>query len=144
MYYDGEGVPKKYKEAVKWFQKAAEQGHAEAQGMLGFLYYSGEGLPQDYVEAMKWYRKVAEQGYAGVQYELGVMYLDADGVTHDNVEAYAWLLLAKANGMKEVSEGISNLRKRAFHGGADRERASAGVGTASLDRGKERKPEAVR
>ena len=28
MYYYGQGVPKNYAEAVKWFRKAAEQGYA--------------------------------------------------------------------------------------------------------------------
>jgi TPR repeat protein len=30
MYYWGLGVPQNYSLAAKWFQKAAEQGHAEA------------------------------------------------------------------------------------------------------------------
>ena len=30
-YYTGDGVPKDYAEAVKWYHKAAEQGHAIAQ-----------------------------------------------------------------------------------------------------------------
>ena len=51
-----------YAEAVKWYRKAAEQGHARAQYSLGFMYYNGRGVPQDYAEAMKWYRKAADQG----------------------------------------------------------------------------------
>jgi hypothetical protein len=31
MYYDGNGVKQDYKEAFKWFQKAAEQGDPIAQ-----------------------------------------------------------------------------------------------------------------
>jgi len=30
MYYNGQGVPKDYAEAAKWYRKAAEQGLAEA------------------------------------------------------------------------------------------------------------------
>ena len=37
MYYKGEGVIKDYKEAVKWFTKAAEQGFAMAQFTLGVM-----------------------------------------------------------------------------------------------------------
>ena len=33
MYYNGEGVLQNYKQAAKWFTKAAEQGMAEAQKM---------------------------------------------------------------------------------------------------------------
>ena len=35
MYAKGRGVLEDDKEAVKWFRKAAEQGHAEAQFNLG-------------------------------------------------------------------------------------------------------------
>ena len=31
MYDNGEGVPENDAEAVKWFRKAADQGHAKAQ-----------------------------------------------------------------------------------------------------------------
>jgi TPR repeat protein len=37
MYYNGEGVPQDSKTAVKWFRRAAEQGHAGAQSRLGFI-----------------------------------------------------------------------------------------------------------
>ena len=42
-------------EAVKWFQKAAEQGPAEAQFNLGQMYHKGEGVSQDEVESYAWY-----------------------------------------------------------------------------------------
>ena len=54
MYYDGDGVPQDYQEALKWFSLAAEQGHASAQRDLGEMYYNGEGVAQDYQEAVKW------------------------------------------------------------------------------------------
>ena len=55
MYYEGRGVPKDYKEAIKWFRLSAEQGFAEAQYGLGSIYENGEGgVPQDYVLAHMW------------------------------------------------------------------------------------------
>lgn len=47
MYYNGQGVPQDYKEAVSWYTKAAEQGHAKAQFSLGAMYTDGRGVPQD-------------------------------------------------------------------------------------------------
>ena len=35
IYYDGTGVEQDFTEATKWFRKAAEQGLAEAQFILG-------------------------------------------------------------------------------------------------------------
>ena len=46
MYDNGRGVPQDDTEAVKWYRKAAEQGHAEAQNNLGVMYLNGRGVPQ--------------------------------------------------------------------------------------------------
>ena len=77
--YKGEGAPKDFTEAAKWYRKAAEQGHAEAQVNLGSMYRNGNeyykgSVPKDFTEAMKWFRKAAEQGDAEGQHMLGNMY----------------------------------------------------------------------
>jgi len=41
-------------ESTKWYRRAAVQGNANAQFMLGWWYYIGEGVPRNYVEAYKW------------------------------------------------------------------------------------------
>ncbi len=51
-----------YQEAVRWYRKAAEQGHAKAQYNLGVMYYNGFGVTQDRTEAKKWWEKSAAQG----------------------------------------------------------------------------------
>ena len=38
LYANGEGVEQNFKEAVKWYQKAADQGLANAQASLGVMY----------------------------------------------------------------------------------------------------------
>ncbi len=43
-YYFGIGVERDYQEALKWFRKAAKQGHAGAQYELGFIYDKGQGV----------------------------------------------------------------------------------------------------
>ena len=68
-----------YKEAVKWYRLAAEQGDAKAQYYLGAMYDKGQGVPQDHKEAVKWHRLSAEQGFAKGQYYLGVMYGNGRG-----------------------------------------------------------------
>ena len=52
-YLNGEGVAQDDGEAVKWYRKAADQGHAEPQHNLGGMYYNGHGVPKNYVEAVK-------------------------------------------------------------------------------------------
>ena len=41
------GVATNYAEAVKWYRKAAEQNHAEAQYNLGWIYYEGKGVSDE-------------------------------------------------------------------------------------------------
>jgi TPR repeat protein len=87
-----------YVEAVKWYRKAADQGHASAQSNLGWMYAKGQGVAQDHVEADTWYRKAAEQGYAYAQYSLGVRYANGQGVAQDDMEAVKWYRKAAAQG----------------------------------------------
>ncbi len=77
-----------HNEAARLYRRAAEQGHAGAQYMLGFMYANGEGVPQNYAEAEEWYWKAAEQGDANAQYELGLMYEKGRGVPVDYVQAH--------------------------------------------------------
>jgi TPR repeat protein len=50
MYDNGLGVDRDYAEAMKWYQKAADQGNAIAEGDVGFMYDNGQGVQQDYAE----------------------------------------------------------------------------------------------
>lgn len=53
---------KDYFTAIKEFRTLAEQGHAEAQTMLGYMYASGKGVIQDYIQAHVWFNLAAAQG----------------------------------------------------------------------------------
>jgi len=95
LYFDGLGVKKDFKEGVKWFRMAADQGSPEAQGKLGIAYQLGKGdLPKDYKEAANWYRKAAEQGAYNRYYNLGFLYENGgNGLLQDYVQAYMWYSL---------------------------------------------------
>ncbi len=60
IYMYGEGTPRDFDVAAKWFRLAAEQRHRRAQFMLGVLYWSGDGVPQDYDMAVMWFRRADE------------------------------------------------------------------------------------
>ena len=86
-------------------KKAAEQGDALAQTMLGSIYANGDfGVPKDDTEAVMWYRKAAEQGNAYAQYVLGLKYELGEGVSQDYVEAYMWFNIAESNDDKQAKE----------------------------------------
>ena len=89
-------------EAVRWFRKAADEGDAVAEFLLGNQYAFGKGVPQDYSEAMIWFRKAAEQGHSRAMHDLGVIYAKGLGVPTDYVRAYMWFGLSAARGEKIV------------------------------------------
>jgi hypothetical protein len=43
-----------YSGAARWFRRAADQGHANAQAVLGSLYAVGLGVPKNFVNAYVW------------------------------------------------------------------------------------------
>ncbi|MDE5560699.1 MAG: sel1 repeat family protein [Bacteroidaceae bacterium] len=90
-YYLGTNlVNQNYDEAVKWLQRAAEQGHIAAMGVLGCCYEDGFGVNQDYSEAVKYYQKAAEQGDCDSQRNLGECYHFGHGVSQNYDKAMEW------------------------------------------------------
>ena len=107
-YYSGEGVRRDDQSAVKWFRKAAEQGHAEAQVRLGGMYYYSGGVPRDYQEALKWFRKAAEQGLAQAQFSSGSMYYKGEGVPQDYQQAAKWYRRAAEQGLARAQYNLGS------------------------------------
>jgi TPR repeat protein len=60
--------------AVKWYRKAADQGHGEAAFKLAQMHHypnvNWEGFTPSLREALKWYRKAVVLGLDGVQKEI--------------------------------------------------------------------------
>ena len=53
MYQNGDVITQDYNEAVKWYLKAAEQGHVEAQNYLAKMYDKGQGVEKDNAKALE-------------------------------------------------------------------------------------------
>lgn len=62
MYSQGVGVPRDNQEAVRWYQKSAEQRDSQAEYNLGYMYYYGIGTIQNRVEANRLFEDAAAQG----------------------------------------------------------------------------------
>ena len=124
LYY-GKGVPRDYKKALYWYEKAANSGDADAQYNLGNMYYNGDGTPQDYEKAFYWYEKAANSGEFIAQYKLGKMYYYGEGVVQDYEKAFYWYEKAANAGdsdaqinlgyMYEKGEGVVQDYKKALY-----------------------------
>lgn len=74
IYYTGEYYynNKEYKEALKYFNEAADKGYGQAYYKLASLYYNEEknGVPYNKQKAMYYYKKAAELGVRNAQHIL--------------------------------------------------------------------------
>ena len=129
-------------EGLKWYRQAAEEGHAEAQYVLGMYYRGavefttsitsgtgnnrriypqthryGDGAAIDAAEAVSWFRKAAENGDAKALYQLAVCYHLGKGVPQSAEETLDWLQKAEARGHRSALLNQFNQEK------ADREAA---------------------
>ncbi|MDR2220959.1 MAG: SEL1-like repeat protein [Methylobacillus sp.] len=119
-------------------RKAATQGNAEAQYMLGMMYMHGWGLTaqssyvavHDAAEAANWYRKAADQGHVQAQYALAFFVDDAESTRWFRKAADQGLAAAQyqlgwiyQNGLfgetKSNNHAVSWFRKAANQGYAD-------------------------
>lgn len=91
-----------YREAAKWYRKAAEAGRVESQFRLGNLLLKGRpqmgpdkpALAAQPGTAIGWLSKAAEQDHGLAQKQLGDCYLAGTGVSPNKVQAYKWYILA--------------------------------------------------
>lgn len=83
---------------IKRFRKAAEQGAADAQYILGQAYNLGQVVSRDDKEAAKWFRNAAIQGHADAQSALGYAFYNGHGVPQDLKESVTWFRKAAEQG----------------------------------------------
>ena len=91
-----------YAEAVKWYTKAADQGHARAQTYMGKFYSAGTFGAPDMHEAVEWYTKAALQGYAPAQDLLGWHYSTGQGIIQDKKKAAECYTKAAEQGYQDA------------------------------------------
>lgn len=80
----------RFDDAFSDFEKAAAEGDAAGQCMLGLAYETGEGVAQSWPDAVLLYRAAAGQGHAQAQCNLGWCYEFGKGVPQDAKAAARW------------------------------------------------------
>lgn len=107
IYEDGYLGEKNFKEAFKWYSRAAEQGYLPAQTNLGIMYNEGKGTEKDMNQALRWYASAAQRGNEAAQTHLGLCYEEGLGVSRDNDEAFKWTKRAAEKGMPEAQNSLA-------------------------------------
>lgn len=100
LYEEGKKLydQKKYEQAIKKLQPAAQKGHKKAQYRLGRCYDKGYGVKEDNELAYRWYSKAAAQGYHKAQYQVGRCYKKGKGVAKDKTKAFQYFSKAAKQG----------------------------------------------
>ena len=64
-YENGKGVPQNLAEAVKWYRRAARQGHSKALFNLGVCFVNGSGCAKAVGDGVTVFRRAAVLGHSG-------------------------------------------------------------------------------
>ena len=113
-YFEGKMAfdAKNYKKAIHLWSKSAEQGHPEAQGLVGGMYHAGLGVAKNYKKAMDWYRKAARKGVAQAQLGIGNLYGDGLGTKKDYVMARMWFAISANRGNDRAKYNLKKISQR--------------------------------
>src|SRR3546814_20721145 len=101
-----------YGRAVEYLGKAAEQGHADAQFLLGECYANGRGVTKDLSWAARWYGTDAAQGHAEGAFSYGVVQAAGLGVPVDMPLGYGWRDIARHHRPPKEETGRPSCRER--------------------------------
>ena len=106
-YRLGRGVPTNLSAAKTWFERAANQGHIDAQTTLGLLLFQNG----EQADGLKWLKKAADQGEPRALLVYGTALVNGDGVTQNPVLGYAFVSRAAAQGLQPAKATLDQLDK---------------------------------
>lgn len=104
-YKLGRGVPADLAQAEGWYQKAAAQGHAQAQDNYGLALF-GDGRKAD---ALPWLEKSVARDEKRAELVLGNMLFNGDAVPRDYVRAYALVSRSSQQGLPQASQTLAQM-----------------------------------
>lgn len=102
-------VNQSYDKMFYWYQKAAEQNHAEAQLNLAACYEGGFGIPRNKQKIFYWTEKAARLGNIEAQYKLGTYYYEGIGIEKNLRSASVWFKRAVTSDqsyLKKLNQNI--------------------------------------
>ena len=104
--------PKDKRSAIRWYKKAAELGHADAQNFLGESYRDGRSTKQNYEKAVHFFKHAAKQGQIDAQLSLGFCLRYGKGIERNDAQALKWYRRAAKNGNDKAMSNIGHMYMR--------------------------------
>jgi cell division septation protein DedD len=118
-YKLGRGVTMDLTQAQGWYERAARQGHTQAESALGLLLFQTDQRER----AMPWIRRAAERGDPRAQYVLGTAHFNGDLAPQDWPRAYALMRRAADQGLPAARTSLTEMERHLS--ATDRERGTA-------------------
>lgn len=103
----GFGYPQEMKESLRWHERAASKGNADAMFELYVLYANGEGIEPQPELALDWAMRAAEAGNIRAMYNLGTFYATGNGVERDPARSLKWYKKAAEAGHGRAAATVS-------------------------------------
>jgi cell division septation protein DedD len=104
-YRLGKGVPINLSQSQNWLERAADQGHVDAETTLGLMLFQNG----DKDSGLKWLKMAADQDDPRAQLVYGTALFNGDGVTQNPVLGYALVARSAAKGLGPAKETLAQL-----------------------------------
>lgn len=104
-YFYGYGVTQSHNEAIKYYQKAWDNGVADAGAEIGWIYSFGNISEHNDMTAAKWFQRAADKGSSQGKYFMGFFY----------AEGYGGLPISEKMAIKYLREAASDNNYSAIH-----------------------------
>lgn len=111
-YMQGKGISKDLSKAFFWFEKAANQNHAEAQYYYATFILNGYSTVKSPEKSITWFEKSAQLGNINAQNSLGILYMIGLGTKINYAESFKWLQKAAEGGIADAMYNLGQLYEK--------------------------------
>lgn len=103
------GIEKNMKEAIKYYELAADQGNIQALESLGTAFSKGSMVQKDTKKAIEYLEKAISLGSSQGLHTLGYMYLNGNGVSKDMSKAIEYFKSSAEKGNPDSMNSLGVL-----------------------------------
>jgi cell division septation protein DedD len=104
-YRTGRGVPQDLAQAQSWFERAARQGHLNAQTTLGLMLFQNGNR----IAGLRWLKQSADRDDPRALLIYGTALFNGDGVQRDPGLGYAYVKRASDLGLAAASDTLADI-----------------------------------
>ncbi len=109
FYLQGQYVDWDIHKAIYWFEKAADNGYAEAQAALATCYDTEEYGVQNGLLALKWYNKAIDNGFYDVLHNVANIYANGIVIPRNIDKAIQYYTLSAEKGFVNSQSYLSQI-----------------------------------